>query len=83
MKTVFVFFAFIIAAMVASCQPAGAWEEEKIGVEGKIQEVKRIQWLREHSHTREPQYVFNDPQAIADREFQIAVNKLGEKYVGR
>lgn len=64
---------------------AHAWEPEYIGVSGKVQDIQRMQWVREHSHQREPQYIYNDPQSIADREFQVAVNKLNERkqYVGR
>lgn len=69
-------FFMIFCCLLSS---AHAWEYPKIGLEAKVQDAQQYTFVKQHTHTTERQYVYNDPQSIADREFQESVLKLDAK----
>lgn len=75
MKTILLMPILIMFFIIALCSAAGAWEIEYVGVTGAVQDMKRMQWVKEHTHERPPQYL--DPIGAMIEE---KIDKSGEKY---
>ena len=75
---------YLTLVLIALSTPSFAWEsQDKIGVEAKAQEARQYAWVKEHTRKNEKIFIYNYRDSISDREFQVAVNKLGEKYTGK
>lgn len=53
MKTMLIFLLVTVSCTVSGIQSAHAWGLPKVGAEGSIEEMRQMQWVKDHAPGRE------------------------------